>query len=1759
MSVYPKYPGLDAISAFTKHTDGTVTATVSFTYYYIPPNAYNTSTPPYTPSTVAPYAPYNSAYFPNTYIPGQGIYITGAEDAANNGNFIVTSFTGNTALAPTGTITYTNSAGVTASVNQYGLCSPTPILTKPTTGPLTATIGIPFSYEYHGSSGWNPFPAYVAQTNDPVAYDTTLPDPPTTRGTTTMIVSSAKPDTSQATLSITFQTAHISDLYSYGFAPKFYLPYFDHIIPNDSNTYISFAASSIMIASSGVGGSNQLYLNGSNVASYSNVGTPYLQFVPIPIYDPNQFVTVLYDYAIELIINGTRTYSTGPTNDSELLASNITPKIQVSFPAGYPAIDSFDITYSSSLPIGGHLGSETPFVHNTLADPDLVPFVNETYPNLTISSDVGFTYKPDTSTFGYVLQLISDYTGVVFATYSNSLILTTTISIPVTPSFTSPIDLVSYTPFSYTFSVADFNGITLSSISSAALNPYITTSLDGTQLTFASSGGFTAPFSGSNLNVYASLVDNTVVGSNQSIVNVTDVSLVVTPTIPLNSTLNLYKYEPIGPYTFSLSDPESTLTLRYTNSSSQLSVFITPTSSNSFTFTGTPVSSYSSTFYLVVDIMNGTTVLSTTTFPVVISPGRIVFTPASPYALNQYENIGNTFGSNISWTSSNAADSILSVPALPTGLSFSNSFIKGTPKGQQAQRNYQIIASNSTNGLISTANIAISVGVPVVRISPPSVSFTGLTTTSTPTATFTALLPEDDHKIPFQYAWTTPPSGLYFTDISNNRLSNATSFAPTDPSNTIKLAGTPDMTDAFGFPASGLVNIQLAGYFKDTANVQTIGTATISLQFAEAVLMTTSVSSKLYVGKALGSNDVVITAASYFPNSSAISNFVVSGFPPGLSLAGGAPWYLTGTPSNDGTTSNVATATNFNGVTNTTPLVITINADEVNFTKAPQPNDYIVSIPLASGSNAFQVQAVATSEVTPGSTITYSSSLDFSLYGLMFDTNTGILSGVPLTDLYTTTVTITATDASGASVSYYPQFTIRKDDFTWPNYTPTYFQSRPITPYQIVVITRSGRPIQSFSSTNMPPGLALSTSGLITGTFTGSTGGTFTVAATTGYQPPNNYSIVYAYSAIADNLLILQNNGIDPISNTFSNVPYTSVQYSTDTIVQPAYTVSMYPLQYPAPVLTMSPSGLLSGDFTGVPAPYPTYLADIVGTYGSVSSKVTVTLSLSNTPTPFLLAGFTTDPSSSNLAQLKTTSSYVFSATTSGGHVVADQTWSGALPSNSNSVRLYPDVARIGTGFVAVTESNVFDGIYNSATNGVDWTENTPALGTNRFGCVANDGTSNWLLIRMSSPIVSFARAGNTGSWTQSPTDLNTQQTNTGGEATLTYIGGNYVFGQASNGTCCNILYYRPRVDSTHWYHPTTPPTFSNVLRFAVSNTTLVAVGSGAGVGTGALSYSTDYGVTWSTPTLPSWMQGPNVVLNDIAYAGNTWVTCGLDSNNSNLIAYSADVSNWQSYPVPAPPTSNVDRWSAVAFNGNAWTIAGSRRVASPSSNQTLILSLDAGPWPTQSTSLAVNSIVVSGATPTNTILFSKLVTAAFSNTSSFTGTVFIPPGPLTFTQPTQSNFVLYQYVPYTIPVTAVTRTDFIYYYVSGLPVGLQFVLDPTGTTATIVGQSASNGLSSVVLYAKTGTSAASAYRVSLNTVVPYFANPQSGAGASTAILREHVDADAAQNARDSRVYPQVDPLAGPFMAPRAPDVVTQTNCFLKLCKKPCPTCKSAL
>ena len=197
-----------------------------------------------------------------------------------------------------------------------------------------------------------------------------------------------------------------------------------------------------------------------------------------------------------------------------------------------------------------------------------------------------------------------------------------------------------------------------------------------------------------------------------------------------------------------------------------------------------------------------------------------------------------------------------------------------------------------------------------------------------------------------------------------------------------------------------------------------------------------------------------------------------------------------------------------------------------------------------------------------------------------------------------------------------------------------------------------------------------------------------------------------------------------------------------------------------------------------------------------------------------------------------------------------------------------------------------------------------------------------------------------------------------------------------------------------------------------------------------------------------------------------------------------------------------------------------------------------------------------------------------FSNISgSGSGIVYIPTENtnLTFIQPTQTAFTLLEYVPYSFTFKTfgaqrdpdpLKRIGFVYFYTNNIPNGFQILktIEDDFTTNTLIlsGISATIDNQTITIYAQADSSPAS-ITISLRTITPFFVNPQSGAGAYTALLRNDVLGNAAQNARDNRVFPEVNPLAGPLMAPRAPDVVTPNDCILKLCKKPCPTCHTMM
>ena len=151
------------------------------------------------------------------------------------------------------------------------------------------------------------------------------------------------------------------------------------------------------------------------------------------------------------------------------------------------------------------------------------------------------------------------------------------------------------------------------------------------------------------------------------------------------------------------------------------------------------------------------------------------------------------------------------------------------------------------------------------------------------------------------------------------------------------------------------------------------------------------------------------------------------------------------------------------------------------------------------------------------------------------------------------------------------------------------------------------------------------------------------------------------------------------------------------------------------------------------------------------------------------------------------------------------------------------------------------------------------------------------------------------------------------------------------------------------------------------------------------------------------------------------------------------------------------------------------------------------------------------------------------------------------FASPTQSNYTFYQFCSIQpIPVEVQPPTsNFIYYYASGLPQGLKLIRDTSGIRADISGMSTkySDPYSNVVLFGTIPAEGLEGYivakSVGMETLVPRIIRQQDGASSYTSLVRQYVQVNAAQNARDNKVYPAAEKGLGEFASPEAPDVVS--------------------
>lgn len=857
---------------------------------------------------------------------------------------------------------------------------------------------------------------------------------------------------------------------------------------------------------------------------------------------------------------------------------------------------------------------------SSLTSSQILPFISgEGTSELTFASTTGFQSVPTSNLTLIVYQTLLDNPS---GTPSSNTITVEPIIISVEPALSSPLSLVTYQPFDYNFSIpTDVVNVILQSnvvVTSSNLREFIT--YNGSfETLFSSYIGLTTP-GVSYLQFDAVLNGITILSSNTTIINTTLSGITITPSIPTRS-LTLYRYEPFS-YTFTTNPNSSGVTLQFTRSSSELqSLCSLSTDQKTISFSGSFVNSFSTNISLVVDLLYESNIINTTT--ILISVGQARFFPPSlnqNFQLYQYENVSNTFGSNIQFITAIPVTSVVSIPSLPSGLTFGGScntfYIQGTPLLQVAQSNYQVIGSNSSNGRIASTTVSIKVNPQQVVITPNAPTVSGLIVDSTITPlTLTAIKPATIYSNVFRYSWAGLPDGLDFQDINENIVTSP--FIPPDAALSITLTGAPTIEFATLVASSGtnLYQMRLYGTQSENTGKQTTGSALFNFSLSETVLINVSNTVTLYKDKPLGARDVLITAGNYF-SSSTISNITADELPPGLSLVVYTPpnvYRLSGTPSEVNLSGSYTfTAINFNGNSRSVTATIPVNPNTITFVGSTPPNgtviNFIVSRPLSSPKTEYYTSpiifiATSTASAYP---ITYTSSIDFSLYGLIFNSSNGTLTGIPTIPLSETIVTITAIEGTIGTTGFTTiKLTILEDEFTWPVYEPTYFQNRIITPYQFIMIsTLSERTIQSFASTTLPTGLIISAGGILSGTpteFPSGGTGTFSIIATTGYSTLNR---TYTYSMISDQLLIVQTNSTDSISTIFTGIEYRAIQYSTDSFINATFSIgSLSPVS--SATISVSSSGIVSGNFTGATL-NTTYSATLTANYGTLTTTTPV-------------------------------------------------------------------------------------------------------------------------------------------------------------------------------------------------------------------------------------------------------------------------------------------------------------------------------------------------------------------------------------------------------------------------------------------------------------------------------------------------------------------------------------------------------------------------
>ena len=1261
-------------------------------------------------------------------------------------------------------------------------------------------------------------------------------------------------------------------------------------------------------------------------------------------------------------------------------------------------------------------------------------------------------------------------------------------------------------------------------------------------------------------------------------------------TVGSNSTIELFQYEPFS-YTWTYPGASRFSTVSSTN----VAPFVFSDASGVVfsSLIGAVTTSSSETLTIrAFQDLSASILLATSSNAVTIGKARFVDDVSQSLSNRRF-----TFYKNepIEPTAFSSFYPLASTPittvTLPAGIGFvSNSTtrytLSGTPLVQIPSSNYTVIGSNGSQYIQCPIVVGVNAERMVLDLSGTGiVSGMQVGTAITP-QTFTARCPPyprvGSNLGNYRYTWTQLPLGLEFADVNGVSVGSSP-FKPLDASGILTLRGTPTLAGAQQFAdlriSQATINVTAT---RISQSPFVTASQDITVSFAETILFTSlSPTFQFFTGVPLDPSANFVEAQTYFAGSNVAITSITApgGLPPGLSLnfVPGTPAraYFTGTPTTASTGSYTLRATNPTKTQDVTAS-ISVVTDTVGITGPVDVcYNFVLSRPASSALTGYYPTPITWSATAAsGLPVTFSAPA-LAGTGLVLDASgsSATLTGLPdtLTSLRNLRVTASAV-GSPATASRDVSFAVIDDVFTFTPSLPaqTFVQNKAITPIQAVATTLSERFVVNWSSTGLPDGLKLSSDGILSGTATESQvpAAPATLVASTGYSSASSNLSV---QVLPDDVLIASVNGIDPVGPTFSNIDIRGVSYSGGAALLQLNSASLLPYQGgPDISLSITPTGMLSGDFTTANRPFPAYSIAVSATVGSLVATERLFFQLSNTPIPYHAVLAETSPPTPAI----TTPSYAPPTSTFNVWINSNYAYKavGALntaqfdlaisnftnpsPSNAN-VAYYGDLGRSATTMILGAGSN----LYRSTNGGLNWAEivtpsniQGPAItvpnppgppSTYVFPkplvlALATDGTSNWVCLCAGStvnrdPVTVVRTSSNDGlTWTDTSLALFTRTPTTpaldqdAAKTRLFYNNGRYFLTQQYTSGSNAPLYSAFASSVTlPWVEATGVMSNGTALGMAFSNNLALVVGTNSNEN---IYRSTDNGTNWSQ-VVDARFNGSSPVVSAAGFGDGQFVIAVNDfgmSTNDAWLYQSTDTSNWtrNGNPLGSPVNSNV----GLVYDDNAW----------------LVGSTDPGTWNVSrmQTDLSDN---VQFAVPIPSGYSLKRMLFHPVSRGTVSGTVQIVRPSLSnlieFVEPTQTSYTFYQYCSNAPIVGRVSQTtpDFVYYYASGLPDGLTAAID--GSAITVTGKSVtySDAPSRTAFFARQGTDTVST-SFTTRTILPFTVRDTvTPASAFTSLTRQYTVVNAARNAENRSVYPAETRTIGEFTRPYPPDETTQT------------------